>query len=57
MKLQEKSELTESSENLKEKVELLERERADINNKINYFVKEMERERMSYNSKCDALHK
>lgn len=57
MKLQEKSELTESSENLKEKVELIERERADINNKINYFVKEMERERMSYNSKCDALHK
>lgn len=57
MKLQEKSELIESSENLKGKVEFIERERADINNKINYFVKEMERERISYNSKCDALHK
>jgi len=54
---QTKFELVESSENLKERIEILERERAEINNKINYFVKEMERERNSYNSKYDALNK
>jgi len=52
-----KCELEESSENLKEKIEILERERAEINNKINNFVKEMERERNSYKSKYDALNK
>ncbi|CAH1736377.1 uncharacterized protein LOC114120050 isoform X1 [Aphis gossypii] len=55
--LQKKCELEESSENLKEKIEIMERERADINNKINYFTKEMEREHNSYKSKYDALNK
>lgn len=54
---QTKCELEEFSENLKERIEILERERAEINNKINYFVKEMERERNSYKSKYDALNK
>lgn len=55
--VQTKSELEESSENLKERIEIMERERADINNKINYFVKEMEREHNSYKSKYNALNK
>ncbi|CAI6361514.1 unnamed protein product [Macrosiphum euphorbiae] len=54
---QTKCELEESSENLKERIEILERERAEINNKINNSVKEMERERNSYKSKSDALNK
>lgn len=54
---QKKSELDEDSENLKEKIEIIERERADINNKISYFNKEIERERNLYKSKYDALHK
>lgn len=54
---QTKCELEESSENLKEKIEIMERERAEINNKINYFVKEIEREHISYKSKYDALNK
>lgn len=55
--LHQKGELEEASENLKEKIEFVERERADINNKINYFVKEMDRERISFKSKYDALQK
>lgn len=55
--LQQKSEVEETSENFKEKIEFVERERADINNKINYFTKEMERERISFKSKYDALQK
>jgi len=54
---QTKCELEESSENLKERIEILERERAEINNKINNSVKEMEREHNSYKSKSDALNK
>jgi len=54
---QKKSELVESSENLKERIEIMERERADINNKINYFAKEMEREQNSFKSRYDALNK
>jgi len=54
---QKKSELIESSENLKEKIEIMERERSDINNKTNYYAKEMEREHNSYKSKYDALNK
>lgn len=54
---QKKCELDEDSENLKEKIEIIERERADINNKISCFDKEMERERHFYKSKHDALHR
>jgi len=54
---QRKCELEESSVNLKERIETLERERAEINNKISYFAKEMEREHNSCNSKCDTLNK
>lgn len=55
--LQQKIDLEEVSENLKEKIEFVERERADINNRINYFLKEMDRERISFKSKYDALQK
>lgn len=55
--LQKKSELEENSENLKEKIEFAEREQADINNKINFIGKEMERERNLYRSKFDAIQK
>lgn len=55
--LQNKIEVDECSEQLKEKVEFMERERADINNKINYLVKEVDREENSFKSKYEALHK
>jgi len=55
--LQEKSELVESSENLNEKIEFIERDQADINNKINCFANEKERERNLYKSKYDVLHR
>lgn len=55
--LQEKGEVDESSQNLKAQIELTERELADINNKINMLVKEMEQERNTYNSKHNALQK
>lgn len=54
---QKKCEMEESSENLKEKNELLERERADIKNKINYLLKEMEHEHNIFKSKNDTLLK
>jgi kinetochore protein Nuf2 len=54
---QKKCELDEDSEHLNEKLEMIERERADTNNKINYCDKEMERERNLYKAKYDALHK
>lgn len=55
--LQSKSEIDESCEHLKEKIEFMERGRADINNQINYLVKEIEREHNSFMSKYEALHK
>lgn len=55
--LQNKSEIDESCEHLKEKIEFMECGRADINNQINYLVKEMERELNSFKSKYEALHK
>lgn len=55
--LQNKSELEESSDNLKETIEIIQREKADINNKFNDIVKEMEREQYSFKSKYDALLK
>jgi len=55
--LQEKSELVESSENLKEKIDFIERDQADINNKISCFDNEKERERNSFKSKYDVLHR
>lgn len=55
--IQNKCELEESSENLKQKIEIIESERAGINIKINNFVKEMEIKRNTYNSTIDALNK
>lgn len=55
--LQEKNELIESSENLKEKIEFIERDRADIKNKINCIANGMEQERNLYKAKCDVLQK
>lgn len=55
--VQEKGEVDESSQSLKETIEIIERELADINNKINIFVNEMERDRNTFNSKYNALQK
>jgi len=55
--LQEQGELVESSETLQEKIEFIKRERAEINNKINFLLSEKERERHLFISKYDILHK
>lgn len=55
--LQNGEELVESLKNLKEKIELIECEQVDINNKINYIVKEIEHEQTLYETKFDILFK
>ncbi|XP_050523408.1 uncharacterized protein LOC126895507 [Daktulosphaira vitifoliae] len=55
--LQEKSESLELSEDLKEKIDFAEHERANINNKITNILKDMEFERNAMKSKYDLLEK
>ncbi|VVC42016.1 Kinetochore protein Nuf2 [Cinara cedri] len=55
--MQNKAEIVESSEILKEKIEFLEHECADIKNKIDCTVKDIEQEVNSLKSKYDALSK
>lgn len=55
--VQKYNELKESSDSLKTKREIIERDRTDINNKINNFVNEVEQETNIYNSKFNSLNK
>ncbi|XP_050442564.1 uncharacterized protein LOC126846807 [Adelges cooleyi] len=55
--IQEKCDMLEASENLKEKFEIAQHEKADINNKINNISKEMECERNALKLKYDVLQK
>lgn len=50
-------EMEESCKTLMENIDLLKRAQADIKNKINYSMKEMEQEHNAFKLKCDTLLK